>query len=359
MTDRPTKIPLTEGSSRRQALWLAAAGIATLASSGWTGAQAATNRALSAKRLDIEGNRLLAGGEPVRLIGVAVGDPLFVRADRTTADFRVLATDWRANVVRISLHPAQWRNQRAASLAGLARDIGAARAQGLWVILDWHAIGAPGGWYDKPGADWGLPMDIYRSDLATAADFWREMSKRYGADPGVVFELWNEPAVDPDIYWSTGKFWPQLKRDWLELIAVIRQHSEAIILASSARFAHDLIGVKANLIADPRVAYAWHCYPDEDKGKPGRWHASLDGLPAVKPVVVTEWGFCRPCEGGLSDTPDGFGRPFVEQVLERYKLHSTAWCYSPGAAPQMLEADGRPSEFGAFVKHQIATAARP
>ena len=313
----------------------------------------------ASQRLEIAGNALLAGGKPIRLLGVAVGDPLFVRAKRSIDDFRVIANDWRANVVRISLHPSQWRNDREASLIGLTRDITAARANGLWVILDWHAIGAPDGWYDKPGEDWGLPEDVYKSSTATALEFWTEMAKIFGADPGVVFELWNEPTVDPRVDESTGNFWAQLKPAWLKMIAAIRKHSEVIVLASGARFAHDLQQVKSNLIDDPRTAYAWHCYPNEDKGKAGRWHSSLDGLPKIKPVFVTEWGFCNSCGADLEATAASFGQVFMDSVLEPYRLHSTAWCYSPGASPQMLEQDDRPTEFGAFVKHQIATAARP
>ena len=128
-------------------------------------------------------------------------------------------------------------------------------------------------------------------------------------------------------------------------------------MASGARFAHDLKGVRHDLIADPRVAYAWHCYPNEDRTKPDRWHVSLDGLPRVKPVVVTEWGFCTDCQGGLERTPDNFGKPFVKTVLDHYGLHSTAWCWSPSAAPQMLRQDDTPTPFGAFVKNHLASSA--
>ena len=352
--------PRTTIMNRREAgRWAVCAGLGGLMGSALPGfalPSAAAPSAQTGQRLDIDGNKLMSGGAPVRLLGVAVGDPLYVRKDRSLQDYQVIAKDWRANVVRISLHPGQWRHDREASLLGLTRDIAAARANGLWVILDWHAIGAPGGWYDKPGADWGVPEDFYQSDIELAAGFWSAMAVRFGGDPGIIFEIWNEPAVDPNVGQSTGKSWPVLKKTWDELIAVIRKHSDALVLATGDRFAHDLKGVKADLIADSRTAYAWHSYPNEDKGKTNRWHVSLDGLPAVKPVVVTEWGFCTNCDSGLTGSPADFGKPFVTQVLDHYGLHSTAWCYSPGAAPAMLQQDGSMTVFGAFVKDHIANS---
>ena len=82
---------------------------------------------------------------------------------------------------------------------------------------------------------------------------------------------------------------------------------------------------------------------------------SLGGLDAVKPVVVTEWGFCSPCSADLYGTVADFGAGFARDVLDRHGLHSTAWCWSPGAAPAMLEPDYRtPNAYGAFVEAYLA-----
>lgn len=300
--------------------------------------------------LEIRGNQLLSGGQPARLIGVAAGDPVFVRKGRKLDDYAVIATGWKANVVRISVHPTHWRNQRDQMVGALAADIGAARAAGLYVILDWHAIGFPGGFTPRPDPAWGLPQDAYESDLPLADSFWSDMASQYGRDPGILFELWNEPIVDDKLYVSTGQHWPQLKRTWLSLIETIRKRSETIILASGDRYAHDLKHAAKDLINDPRVAYAWHCYPEMDKGQPNRWPASLDGLQAMKPVFVTEWGFDRDEDVSVRGTPADFGRPFTQTVLERYQLHSTAWVWSSQAGPRMFDEHGVDTEFGRFVR---------
>lgn len=331
----------------------ACAGAGALAMGGTSSSGAA-----SAARLEVAGNQILRDGRPFRLLGVAMGDPIYIRENRDVSDYLDVAQDWHTNTVRISLHPGHWRDARRLAIAALSRDISAARAQGLFVILDWHAIGFPGSYTETADPSWGLVANAYDTDPALAADFWREMSVTYGADPGVLFELWNEPVVDGRLWVSTGMHWPKLKAYWQRLIEVIRAHSDAIIIVAGERWAHDLKTVKDDLIDDPRVVYAWHVYPNEDRGIAGRWHDSLDGLNQVKPVLVTEWGFCRSCSKQLYGTPANFGQPFVDEVLEPLRLHSTAWCYSASAAPPLLQDDGGPSEFGQFVKSYLASAWR-
>ena len=309
---------------------------------------------------EIAGAKLRWGGAPVRLLGVAVGDPIYIRKDRPASDYAVIAEVWRANVVRISLHPGHWRADRDAALRALAADIGAARRAGLFVILDWHVIGFPDRYASQPDPSWGLPQDAYDPDLALAVEFWTEMAKNFGRDPAVLFELWNEPVVDPKLWVSTGQHWPLLKATWLRLIEAIRGYSDNLVLAAGGRWAHDLKGVAADPIPDERVAYTWHCYPPEDKGLPGRWFDTLDGLQKQHAVVVTEWGFCRTCDHDIRGTPEDFGIPFVRNVLEGLDLHSTAWCWSAGAEPALLGPDWvSTTEYGRFVRNYLETARRP
>jgi len=221
-------------------------------------------------------------------------------------------------------------------------------------------IGFPGYYAARPEPSWGLPDDAYDPDFALAADFWTEMARSLGRDPGVIFELWNEPVLDPKLWVSTGEHWPLFKRTWLPLIGAIRRHSDAVVLVSGGRWAHDLKGVARDPIEDSRVAYAWHAYPPEDRDRPGRWFDSLDGIYRVRPVVVTEWGFCRACPDYIRGTAQDFGVPFTRRVLEALNLHSTAWCWSAGAAPAMLEADWTgATEYGRFVRNYLESAKRP
>lgn len=345
-------------ADRRRLLKLSAGAAASLALAGNKVLAGTSRAAADPERIDIVGNKLVRNETIFRLVGVAVGDPVFVRANRTPDDYRIIRDEWHANAVRISLHPCHWRSDPEANFAKLALDITAARSHGLVVILDWHAIGTPGGYVERPHPSWGLPHDAYESDMPLARSFWSEMAQSFARDPGIIFELWNEPVVDDRLNRSTGKHWPRLKSMWVDLLSVVRKSSDAIVLVAGDRFAHDLVGVAANPIDDPRIGYAWHCYPEMDRqlGVQG-WRQSLGGLQQMKPVVVTEWGFCRDCEKHINGTPEDFGTTFVDGLLEHHQLSSTAWIWSANAGPPMLTQAGQPTEFGRFVKAYIASVA--
>ncbi|HTM77865.1 MAG TPA: cellulase family glycosylhydrolase, partial [Devosia sp.] len=286
------------------------------------------------------------------------GDPVYIRAGRSLADYTTVARDWSANCVRISVHPGHWRYDRTQMAALLDADVQAARAQGLFVIIDWHAIGFPDLYEPIPPPEWGLQADAYLSSIADAADFWRAMAQFYGSDPAILFELWNEPVGDDRHWVSDGAYWDMFRPAWTELTTAIRAISDTIILCSGGRWAHDLSGAAAAPMADPRTAYAWHVYPNEDRGEPDRWFKSLAGLAARKPIVVTEWGFLPDGPGDLTGSIADFAKPFVTNVLDGLGLSHTAWCYSPGAMPALLAADGTsPSAYGAFVQTQLVASA--
>ncbi len=191
-------------------------------------------------RFEVVGSDLYFGGQPIRLLGVGVGDPVYVRGERPLSDYGVIASDWRCSAVRISVHPGHWRHDREHTLALLERDVATARAAGLFVIIDWHAIGFPGRYAEPVDPSWGLPLDAFDSDEPLAFDFWRRISARFGTDPAILFELWNEPVYDGQLWQSTGEHWPILKAFWLRLIKEIRLHSDAIIIAAGGHWAHDI-----------------------------------------------------------------------------------------------------------------------
>lgn len=338
-------MPEDKGFSRRQIL--AGLGSLPIVTAGTMPAAAATS---SSARIEISGNRFTLEGHTLRLTGIAVGDPLYIRAKRPASDYRRIATEWFANCVRISAFPGHWRADPQGTGAALDREISLARAEGLFVIIDWHAIGFPGYYEPLVPADWGLPRDIHLSTLDEASAFWATMSARYSSDPHILFELWNEPVADGHLWTATGQHWPIFRAAWGDMIKTIRQNADNIVLCAGGYWSHDLVGVRANLMADPRTAYVWHSYPNAERGDFKARLATLDRLYEVKPIVVTEWGFCPECTDDLRGTVEDFGRPFVDDFLNKYQLSHTAWCFSRGATPNLLGPGDIPSAFGRFVQ---------
>jgi hypothetical protein len=331
--------------------------------------------------LQAQGNKLFYSGRQVRLRGVAVGDPLLARLQRPTDDFRVLARTWHCNLVRISVHPSTWRDRQAEAMVALERDVTAALANRMWVIIDWHAIGWP---------DEYSPDPLYDTNWNLARSFWQAVAARFGMDGRIAFELWNEPLfrieTAPDLVEAVSRFgfdastikiesaadaaeaasllplrWLALRDRYQELLAIIRAQSNNLVLLGGNRSTYDLRDIKENPVEGSNIGYTWHVYAGQDNNDPAEWATKLDDLDRIYPVIVTEWGFCRTCVGAhFQGTPEEFGRPFMRYFLNGRQMSWTAWVWHPDWSPAMLQSDWRtPTEFGRFVMSDLAQGVRP
>jgi endoglucanase len=349
-----TLVPIGAARWSRRGLLGAAVATAGVAGAGAVGAAVRLPRGA----LRVRGAGLSYNGAQVRLRGVAVGDPVLARYDRPASDFAALAQDWRCNAVRISVTPSSWRNRQAETLLLLERDIAAALANRMFVILTWHVVGWPDGYYLLPEKGWNLPADLWDSSWPLAASFWRAMAERWGGDGRIVFELWNEPLFAlHDVEAAPGRRWLQIKPFYQELLALVRARSGNLVLLGGDRFSHDLRGVRASPLIAENVGYAWHVYAGADGNELTPLAVKLDELDRSYPVVVTEWGFCGTCTGPLRTgvTHQRFARQFMRDVLNARKLSWTAWCWHPSWSPTLLERDwSTPTAFGRFVKTHLS-----
>lgn len=315
--------------------------------------------------LTVSGAKLMYAGKPVTLRGVCVGDIALARDASHLADYGVIAKDWGANCVRIGVAPTTWRKEdKSKTMAALAKDVEEALKQRMFVLIDWHTIGWPDGYFQVPTWE-GAKKDLYDSSFDLALDFWRACAKRFGKDGRVGFHLWCEPVYQARD-WETpmGSTWTKL-RPWFDKLAaaIRREGATNLLVATGNRWAYDLAGIRSNLLKDKNACYMWHVYGGHDDNDPARWARALDDLHTVAPVIVSEWGFQRDTTAHFKGTPDDFGKPFLE-FMDKRGLHWTAWCWHPTWGPTMLESDRRtPTEFGRFVKAALAvhakTAVRP
>jgi hypothetical protein len=304
--------------------------------------------------LQVDGNRLTYGGRRVTLRGVCVGDVVLARDASRTGDYRTIRRDWNANCVRIGVAPTSWRKDRSATLRALETDVAAALKQRLFVLIDWHTIGWPDGYYQVPTWD-GPITDLYDSDFTLATDFWRTMARTYGKDGRVAFHLWCEPVYTADD-WKTplGSTWPKLRPYFERLTKTIRaEGAPNLVIASGNRWAYDLVGIRKRPLSDRNTAYEWHVYGGHDENDPKEWARKLDGLDRVAPVLVTEWGYDANTTSHFKGTRETFGKPFL-RFMETRGMSWTAWCWHPTWGPTMLQRDwAQPTEFGGFVKESL------
>ena len=325
--------------------------------------------------LSVSGAEIMANGLPVRLHGVNMVDPFIARnpdwyPQYTIADYATLAQDWHAKVIRISIYPTQWKNMNSATLlAGLATQINAALGNGMYVIISYHVIGWPNGYFATP---WNPclgptkpdcnPDDFYDSNMLVANSFWTQMAQTYGADRRVIFDLWNEPVHDA-ADWAAADpnpYWPELKLAYTSLIQTVRNNgAQNIVLATGNRWASWLVGIKDNPLADPNVVYAYHKYSDPDPAQNNAiiWNKDTGGLLGVKPVIVSEWGYEDSDIAGpiWPGTQASYGIPFT-QWMDSNHLGNLAWSYHYDNPPALLKSNGSLTMYGAFVKNYVITS---
>ncbi|MFY9153389.1 MAG: glycoside hydrolase family 5 protein [Prolixibacteraceae bacterium] len=146
-----------------------------------------------------------------------------------------LANDWKCSVVRAAMgvdpkngyiDKPDWSKEKMEAV------IDGAIANDIYVLIDWHS---------------------HTLKLDQAKVFFTEMAQKYGKNPHVIYELYNEPVRDS---------WPQVKEYSIELIKTIRAiDPDNIILVGSPHWDQDI-----HLVADDpiqgfsNIMYTVHFY---------------------------------------------------------------------------------------------------
>ncbi|WP_336973159.1 glycoside hydrolase family 5 protein [Sphingobium aromaticiconvertens] len=306
------------------------------------------------QQLNVLGNQLMLGKDAIRLRGVVIGDLL--KPDRPALyPFRVIARDWKANAVRISVHPGYWGANVEACRAKLVDNVRAARAAGLFVVICWHALGFPDSFVFRPPSTWGTRSDAFDTNIERCRAFWREMASLYANDGDVVFELFNEPIRDmrrPDDDYHN---WSYLQQLWTFIIKEdIRSRASNVVICSGSRYTYDLRGIARNPVELDNIAYAWHIYPREGRQTPADWDVRLDGVQRLFPVIVTEWGFADVGDPKFRATPQSFADPLMAR-LDKDHMSWFAYSFSPRSQPCLVLKDWKtPTAFGRYVMNQLA-----
>jgi hypothetical protein len=304
----------------------------------------------SAHALAIQGNQFIEDGKPIILRGIAVGDVTDLPADADP--YPEIAGEWHANVVRLSIHPGSWRDHKDKARAALKRHVQMARAAGLYVIIDYHAIGFPDGYeleyFDVTEPD--TKTDYYDSRFSLAMDFWMTSALDF-TDSAILFELWNEPSSNTEEEEGGDlSYWKKYRPYWRVLTDAIRASgNDNIVIAAPPLWAFNLRGIRDSLLPDENTAYAWHVYPGDS---PDDWADTLDDLDQEKPVVVTEWGFEPDAKQHWAGTAEDYGA-LLADFMDARGLSSTAWCWNPDYGPSLRRTSGKLTVWGTFARDYL------
>lgn len=236
------------------------------------GSPVACHGALSVK----DGRIVGAHGEPVTLRGMSLfwsqWAPRYYSAE--TVDW--LARDWKVDVVRAAI--AAETNDSARQhfdreFAKASTVIDAAVANGLYVVVDWHA---------------------HRQYPNEAERFLTGIARKYGHLPNLIYEPFNEPLRD-GVDWSRD-----VKPYHLAVIGAIRAvDPDNLVIAGSPSWSQDVDIAAADPLPFANLAYTLHYYAAthrealRDKGDAA--------LVAGAALLVTEFGTVEATGNGPLD----------------------------------------------------------
>jgi hypothetical protein len=272
--------------------------------------------------------------------------------------------------------------------ATVATAVSQAAAAGFYVILDLH-LAAPSNVCPN--------MQNAMADADNSIKFWTSLATTYKGNPGVIFELFNEPFLDQVTVTGTTA-WPALinggtltsyrvqtpTNPWYTTVsytwqsagmqamlnAVRATGAKNVVLTSTLGYAGDLTGWlqyhPTDTLSPSQVGAVWHEYPAP--GHPNE--PNCGGLPTCEtqlfaaaqairtagyPVVVTEFG----------DPSGGSSAPWSAVLLpfaDTNGLSYMAWTWNPWVGTTFYlisDAAGDPTVgYGQYVKaHYLCRAA--
>jgi endoglucanase len=326
-----------------------------------TRAQVVTAEPVSVR---VEGTSLVDGrGRPLRLLGVnrsgseyacVQGWGLFEGPTDTAAIAAMKS--WKINAVRVPLNEHCWLgiNGVAPALSGSAyRDavaalVGRLNDAGLVAVLDLH--------WSAAGRAKALEQQVMANADHSPA-FWSSVAATFKSNPGVVFDLFNEPH---DISWkcwrdgcTTAAGWQAAGMQSL-LDAVRGTGARQPVLLSGNNWGGDLSQWLAHRPVDPagQTVASAHIYSFSQCNTPACWESTLAPVARVVPVVTAELG---------EDTCTG---DFVTRYMDWADSRGVGylgWTWNPWdcrTGPALISSwDGAPTAFGRHVRDRFAALA--
>lgn len=303
-----------------------------------------SSNASSLSTLHVHKNQILdASGHPLLLRGTQIesaftfantwlhnGNPFKVLNPTIFAAIR----GWNMNALRIPI--SNWIYQTSNYLTDLDTVISQANKAGLYVVLDDHDN-------DQSGSPYGTGADVPKAENLS---FWQNIATRYKNNPGLLFDLLNEPKQPDWNTWlhgggkvtgSTGKTATILGMQ--NLVNAIRTAgANQLIIAEAPPGSNGFDGIGNDLIQDPNIVYSVHHYFNDAKDNrnrlPSGWDLKFGNLSVAHPMYIGEWAFIPNANHPVFCR--NITTPKAEQLvsnfltyMQQHQVSWTAWSYSP------------------------------
>jgi endoglucanase len=321
--------------------------------------------------IHVSSNQLVdAAGTPVRLLGANRSGTEYACQEGTgfydgpVDDAAIEAMrSWGMTAVRVSLNEGCWLGLAdiKAEYAGesyqqkITELVDRINAHGMYVILDlhWNPRGS-----SPPTDQQAMP------DRLHAPSFWAGVASRFKSNPGVVFDLYNEPY--PDGNRNSTAAWTCVRdggdcrgvgfaaAGMQELVDAVRSAGATnVVLVAGPQYAGVVdrwLEFKPN---DPvnQLAASMHIYGPDYSPCSMRtcWDAQIAPLAMKVPVVIGEVGSYRVCD-----------HVFLDEVMNWADGHSIsylAWSWIVGDCarhPSLIrDYAGTPSPYGVGLRDHL------
>lgn len=221
-------------------------------------------------------------------------------------------------------------------LGDLIEGVDAATKLGLYVIIDWHMVGA------ENEADKN-PLTY----LEESKEFFSYISNYYKKQDNILYEIMNEP--------NGSTTWADCKKYAEEVIPCIRENTDAVILVGNPKWTADLVSVmKDPLVGYENIMYTYHFYAADHK----QTYQVENAYDAGFPVFISEFGFMESSgDGNLSLTN---GENWAK-VLDSRNISYVAWnisnsggsasIFKQGSTNMTDVSDENLKEWGIYLKN--------
>lgn len=260
--------------------------------------------------LSTSGNRILqANGAQFVPRGVVLnGLETKPAATTVTQQAVIQAKAWGANIIRLPLGEQFWLSSNCDYWPGYQAEVDQVvnwiTSLGMVALLDLHTN-------TVLGCQAGSPHNM--ADEAQSPAFWSQVAARYGSNPLVAFDLYNEPHDISNQVWMNGgmtidhyaPFLPYRAAGMQQLYNSVRSAgAENLVIASGLNWADD---PPSQPLSGTNIVYAVHDYtcldaPPPSCSSPSPYDPSSIlnhwvSFSSSEPVAITEFGWPSQSDG--------------------------------------------------------------
>ncbi|QOC92029.1 cellulase family glycosylhydrolase [Micromonospora craniellae] len=240
-------------------------------------------------------------GRPIQLRGMSTHGIQWYSQCVNDASLDALATDWNADVLRISMYIQEggYETDPRGFTDRVHDYIERATARGMYAIVDWHML--------TPGDP--------NHNLARARTFFTEIAQRHKDKTNILYEVANEP---------NGVSWASIKSYAEQIIPVIRaQDPDGVVLVGTRAWSS--LGLsegssETEIVNSPvnasNIMYTFHFYATTHGTS---YLNALSRAADRLPIFVTEFGTQTASGDGAND----FAR--AQQYLDLMATKKISW----------------------------------